>query len=274
LKEAPVCSLELNNRAVIQTLINLAFLAHPGLKTLKLEWRGIMKEKRPDDGISNMKFFLLPGSCFPLREVRREDFPEFRNRVIGETRTPAELGVDISEDAILTGAWYHKSNHSLYYPVGGDNGSLLRTIWNGGRFDGPPAFFFALGQFVYDSLPDNLVYYRSGEITFRQCIEDYYRAEDRTRKNRGDRTGRKRTDNSRDGIRFMFAVFYSRFLMEALSGSMQFSFRHRPTERWMHKHLKFPVITLADKHRIRNIRQSALEILSALSTDITEHTDG
>ncbi len=250
---------ELNGPEQIHLLIDLAGLVHRNLDTLKLEWRGIVAEQRPNDSLSSVKFFLVPGSCFPLRDIERQDFPEFRNRVIGESRKPHELGVAADENSILTGAWYNKRNHSLYYPVGGDNGSLIRIIYRGGRFDGPPAFFFALGQFVHDTLPENLTYYKTGTTTFRHCVEDFYRAEDRTRRNRGELTGRKRVDNSREGVRFMFAVFYSRFLMEVLTGSMQFTFRHRPTEKWMAENLGIPVLPLSDRSSIRNIRNSVLQ---------------
>ncbi|MBI3395895.1 MAG: hypothetical protein HY042_08680, partial [Spirochaetia bacterium] len=158
--------------------------------------------------------------------------------------------------------WYRKNNHTLYYPVGGDNGRLLHLIWISGRSPGPPAFFFALGQFVHDCLEDKLTYTRSHGETFRECVEDYYAVEDRIRKNRDERTGRRRLDNTRQGIRFMFAVIYSRIVMEALTGSAQVQFRHAPTETWMHRNLGLPILAKTDRQLFRAIRADARAIVN------------
>lgn len=252
---------ELNTRQTADCLLELTKLVDTGLEDRLLERRGVVKEQRGDEGIFNMKIFLLPGSVFPIREISRTDFPDFRSKVIGESRNPMELGVPTSVDSILTGAWYQKQNHSLYHTVGADNGSLIETIWKSGRFPGPPAFFFALGQFVHDTLPDNLAYYRAGEKTFRQCVEEYYLEEDRIRKNRGEKTGRRKADNSRPAIRFMFAVQYSYIILEALTGSPQTSLRHAPSEQWLSKHLGLPIHGKSDLTTMKRIREKAREII-------------
>lgn len=259
--EAALAGLEINTRQTIECLVRLAELVDPALGERELERYRTVREKRGREDLSNLTYFLLPGSAFPLREIHRLDFPEFRGRVIGESRSPGELGVPKEEDAVLTGAWYQKNNHTLYYPVGGDNGALLRLIWQSGRSPGPPAFYFALGQLVHDCLPENLTYFRSGEVTFRECIEDYYLMEDRVRKNRGEKTGRRRIDNSRPAIRFMFAVCYARLVLEALTGSSQSHFRHRPTERWLQRHLGLPLLADADRTGLKSLRSAARELI-------------
>lgn len=253
---------EFNTPASIQLLLRLATLVDPSLEERILFRRKALADgEGPAENLENALIFITPGSCFPLREVSRFDFPEFRGSVIGETRNPSELGVPAREESILTGGWYSKRNHSFYYPVGGDNGSLLYSIWKASRLQGPPAFFFALGQFVHDCLDDNLAYYRASEIPFRVIVEDYYRREDLTRKNRGEKTGRKKADNSRDGVRFMFAVAYSRFMTELLTGSPQSGFRHRPSENWFASHIGFTGIYGTAPERVREIRRSVLDLL-------------
>ncbi len=247
---------EINTKEVIESLLHLACIADPLLNE---------RETVRDGSARNLRsalFFLTPGSCFPLREISRYDFPEFRGKVIGETRSPAELGVPETEESILTGGWYSRRNHAFYYPMGGDNGSLLYSIWKAARLSGPAAFFFATGQFVHDSLPESLIYYKNDTVPFRLITEDYYRREDLTMKNRGERTGRRKADNSRDGIRFMFAVTYSRFLMELLTGSPQSSFRHRPSENWFREHLGFTGIYASDTETVRSVRRSVMEFLT------------
>ncbi len=265
--------LELNTRQSTACLLELATLVDPQLGEREVRREKIVREKRGPEGLANLLVLLLPGSCYPLREIDRQDFPEFRAKVIGETRSPAELGVQNqqSEDAILTGGWYQKRNHTLYYPVGGDHGRLLRLIWTSGRSPGPPAFFFALGQFVHDCLEDGLVYYKTagGEQTFRECVEDYYREEDRVRKNRGERSGRRRLDNSRPGVRFMFAVAYARTIMEALTGSSQSQFRHAPTEKWFLRNLGLPILAQAEREKIAGIRRRVRELLADRSASLT-----
>lgn len=250
-----ICLLRFNTPHSLQCLLALAELADPGLNVREIQREKILREKRGIENLKNMNIFLLPGSCFPLREIHRLDFPEFRGRVIGESRTALELGLDRSEEAVLTGGWYQKFNHSLYYPVGGDNANLLATIWDARRLPFLPAFLFALGQFVHDCLPDALLYHKFGsDRTFRECIEDYYRQEDKVRKNRGEKTGRRRLDNSRDGVRFMFAVLYARLLLELLSGSSQSEIRHRATEDWMATHLDLQLLRNIDRTRLKHLR--------------------
>lgn len=252
---------ELNTRETIDCLLRLAALADANLPLRELRREKVVREKRGPESLANLALFILPGSCYPLREIRRADFPEFRGRVIGETRTPDELGVPSEEDSVLTGAWYQKFNHALYYPVGGDHARLIRCIWDSARAASLPAFFFALGQFVHDCLPDNQVYYESGEKTFRSCVEEYYREEERVQKNRGEKTGRRRTDNSRAGVRFMFAVHYARLVLEALTGSSQSRFRHAATEQWLHKHVGVPLLRSADRATFLAIRSRAREVI-------------
>ena len=246
--EAKLLSLEMNTRDSIECLLDLAVLADPGLALRELQRGRIARAMRGKESMENLRIFILPGSCYPLREVHPQDFPEFRSRVIGESRSPAQLGAE--ESSVLTGAWYSKKQHSLYVTVGADNGRLLRILWNAERSPGPPAFFFALGQYVHDCMPDGLIYRRTAGITFRECAEDYYDFEDRIRKNRGEKSGRRRIDNSRAGVRFMFAVLYSRILTEILTGSYQSHFRHPATEKWMEENAGLS----RDRERLRLLR--------------------
>lgn len=265
-----ITRLELNTRETVECLIRLAGLVDERLPEREVVRGAIVGLRRGRETLATMNFFLLPGSCYPLREIHRLDFPEFRGRVIGETRSPGELGVAPGEEAVLTGGWYKKKNHSLYYPVGGDNARLLSLIWRSGRAPGPPAFFFALGQFVHDTLPDNFIYYRSAGKTFRDCVDEYYRMEDRIRKNRGERFGRRKPDNTREGVRFMFAVAYSRLIMEALTGSSQSHFRHPPTEQWLNRRLELPVPSITDRDYFRRIRLQARELILEAGDSIRE----
>ncbi len=261
--EPPILGLQFNTKETVACLLELARLADAGITERAVARGRIARLNRTEETFETLRAFLLPGSCYPLREINRSDFPEFRGRVIGETRSPHELGVPSAEMSILTGGWYKKRHHCLYYPVGGDNAGLLTLIWRSARASGPPAFFFALGQFVHDCLPDELIYYRSGTRTFRQCVEDYYRTEDRYRRDRGERTGRRRPDNTRHGVRFMFAVTYSRAVLEILTGSSQIQFRHALTEKWFAEHLRLPVLSIADRSDLRRIRAAARECIRA-----------
>lgn len=254
---AKLLSLEMNTRDSVECLLDLAVLADPALLTREVHRGRIAREMRGPERVSNLKVFLLPGSSYPLREIHPLDFPEFRSRVIGESRSPAALGAD--EGCVLTGAWYSKRQHSLYVTVGADNGRLLRILWNSERAPGPPAFFFALGQYAHDCMEDSAVYRRTAGITFRECVEDYYDFEDRIQKNRGEKFGRRRIDNSRAGVRFMFAVLYSRIVTEILTGSYQSHFRHPATEKWMEEHAGLS----RDKERLRALRPRLREIISA-----------
>lgn len=238
-------------------------LVDPALPERQIARTEIVRAMRGVENLENLTFLLLPGSCYPLREVSRYDFVEFRGKVIGEFRTPVELGVERTEDAIITGAWYQKFNHTLYYPVGGDNGQLLRLLWLSGRAPGPPAFFFALGQYVHDCLDDKQVYYTAGETTFRQCLINYYYVEDKMRTNRGEKTGRRKLDTSRAAVRFMFAVIYARMLTEALTGSSQSQFRHPQTEAWMEKNIGLPLLNKTDRARFMEIREEARRIIAS-----------
>ena len=260
--DPPLTTGELNTPRRVACLLELAALADPALIRRKVERGRIARLKRGQEDLETMGIFLLPGSCYPIREVHRIDFPEYRNHVIGESRNPGELGVDRGEDGILTGGWYKKANHCLYYPVGGDNGQLLRLIWRSARSPGPPAFFFALGQFVHDCLPDHLIYFRTGEKTFRECVEEYYDLEDKVRKNRGEKFGRRKKDNSREAVRFMFAAGYARLMMEILTGSSQSHFRHKPTERWIYQNLEMPLLSLAERQTIKDIRARVRETIA------------
>jgi len=265
-KEEPaILSREINTKESVDCLLSLAGLVDPDLARRTVQRGAIRAAKRGVEDLSTLTLFLLPGSCVPLRELDRRNFPEFYGKVIGESRNPVELGVDPHQNTILTGGWYQNRNHTLYYPVGGDNGMLIRHIYNASRLPVLPAFFFALGQFVHDTLPDSLVYYASGETTFRHCIEDYYLLEDRFRKNRGEKTGRKKADNSRPAIRFMFALHYARLLMEALSGSSQSQFRHPETDRWIEKHVGLPLLHSKEREFFREIRKKTREVIAGFS---------
>ena len=257
-----IATREINTPATVECLLSLAALVDQDLYRRQLNLGRILREKLGIQSLGNMKLFLMPGSCGAAREIERPDFPEFRNSVIGESRKPEELGI-AGENAILTGGWYKKRNHALYYPIGGDNGQLLRSIYLALRLPGPAAFFFALGQFVHDCLPDNLIYYAGSEVPFRQITEDYYRQEDKVRKNRGEKTGRRRVDNSRPAVRFMFAVAYARALMEALTGSSQSNFRHPPTEKWMSRYLNLPVLSVSERSRFKELRRKSRSLIES-----------
>jgi len=261
-----LCLRQINTADVVELLIDLASLVDVELPGRELVGGRILKEKHGRRDLSSLRFFLIPGSCFPIREIAREDFPEYRNRVIGDRRRPGELGVQTSEEnGVLTGAWYRKPTHSLYYPVGADNAALLRLLYTAGRTDTVPAFFFALGQFVHDCMPDSLIYYRAGERTFREVIEDLYIFEDRIRKNRDEKTGRRRKDNSRPAVRFLFAVQYARYVTEALTASSQGSFRHQASEDWFAKHTRIPLLHRTDRSDIRTLREKARRLIEERS---------
>lgn len=255
--EARILSLEMNTRDSVDCMLDLAMLADPRLSSREVERGRIARAMRGKENLENLRIFILPGSCYPLREVHPLDFPEFRSRVIGESRSPVQLGAE--ETSVLTGAWYSKSQHSLYVTVGADNGRLLRILWNSERSPGPPAFFFALGQYVHDCLADGLIYRRTAGTTFRECLEDYYDFEDRIRKNRGEKTGRRRIDNSRTGVRFMFAVLYSRIVTEILTGSYQSHFRHPATEKWMEENAGLS----RDREHLRAVRARLRSAIAA-----------
>ncbi|MBI41149.1 MAG: hypothetical protein CMF59_16250 [Leptospiraceae bacterium] len=112
-------------------------------------------------------------------------------------------------------------------------------------------------------MPDNLIYYAGSEVPFRQITEDYYRQEDKVRKNRGEKTGRRRVDNSRPAVRFMFAVAYARALMEALTGSSQSNFRHPPTEKWMSRYLNLPVLSVSERSRFKELRRKSRSLIES-----------
>ena len=239
-KLPPIALLEMNTRQSVDCLVRLAVLADPQLATRLLHRERILRERRGVENLANLRLFLLPGSVGPIREVSRQDFPEFRDRVLGETRTPHELGVEMEEDSVLGGAWYQKFNHCLYYPVGGDNGALLRQIWLSLRIPGPPAFFFALGQFVHDCLTEGTTYYRVGStITFRECVEDYYR-----------------------------------LIMEIFTGTAQTNLRHVKTERWFENHIGLPMLASRDRSSLRQIRAEVRAIIESTGTESTEALSG
>ena len=264
-----IIALQFNTKSTVRCLLDLALLADPHLAGRQLARGRIARMSRGTENVATLRTFLLPGSCYPLREVNRADFPEFRGRVIGESRSPIELGIPSREMSILTGGWYRKRHHCLYYPVGGDNANLLSIIWRSARASGPPAFFFGLGQFVHDCLPDELIFYKAGTRTFRECVEDYFRTEDRLRRDRGERSWRRRLDNSRHGVRFMFAVAYSRAILEILTGSSQIQFRHTMTERWLVEHLGLPVLNMAERSELRRVRRATRECIEGASARIS-----
>jgi hypothetical protein len=269
-QELPLlCQRQINTADVVALLIDLAALVDVDLPLREIAGGRILREKHGRRDLSGIRFFLIPGSCYPVREIAREDFPEYRNRVIGDRRRPDELGVNTDiENGILTGAWYRRSTHCLYYPVGADQASLLRLIYTAGRCETVPAFFFALGQFVHDCMPDNLIYYRSGQRTFREVVEDFYVFEDRIRKNRDEKTGRRRRDTSRSAVRFLFAIQYARYITEALTASSQGSFRHQATDDWFAKHTRIPLLSRADRSEIRSLRERGRQLIEERSAHL------
>lgn len=254
--------LEVNTRHSAECLIDLALLVHPQLAEMELKTGKILKEKLGIQNFENLTVILAPGSAYPVYETEAANFPEFRSSVIGDDRPSYEAGAGKNR-SVLTGSWYSKRNHTLYCSLGSDKGSLIRSIYFASRTRTIPAFFFALGQFVHDSLEDSLIYHYTDKITYRQILEDYYRFEDRVKKNRGEKTGRRINDSSRPAVRFMFAVRYSVYLIEALTASIQVSFRHRPTDQWFATHLNIPVLSGTSRAEIRKLRSRAREIIEA-----------
>lgn len=266
-----LCRRQINTADVLALLLDLVQLVDVDLASREVAGGRILREKHGRRDLSSMRFFLIPGSCYPVREVAGEDFPEYRHRIIGDRRHPRELGVQVEEEnGVLTGAWYRKATHSLYYPVGADNAALLQLIYTAGRSPSVPAFFFALGQFVHDCMPDSLIYYRSGQKTFREVVEDFYNFEERIRKNRDEKTGRRRKDNSRSAVRFLFAIQYSRYVTEALTASSQGAFRHPATEEWFARHTRIPLLSRAARSTIRSLRERARRLIEARSAQSTQ----
>jgi hypothetical protein len=117
-------------------------------------------------------------------------------------------------------------------------------------------------------MPDNLIYYRSGQRTFREVVEDFYVFEDRIRKNRDEKTGRRRRDTSRSAVRFLFAIQYARYITEALTASSQGSFRHQATDDWFAKHTRIPLLSRADRSEIRSLRERGRQLIEERSAQL------
>ena len=251
---------EMNTKETVDILLSISKIAHPQLKEMQIVKKRSAFQNH-DMTLNTLKVLLIPGSVYPLRELDRNNFPEFKNNVIGEARNISELAVVSDERSILTGAWYNSYHHVFYYTIGADQSSLLPIIFHSGRATFLPAFFFALGQFVYDSLDDTKTYRRGMQLTFREVLLHYYSEEEKSRKNRGVKTGRKKPDTSRAAVRFMFAVFYSRLLLEAMTLSPQTMFRVQAVYSWFKKNTGLNLIYGEERTALQEKRKMILEYI-------------
>lgn len=254
-KELPeIVQLELNTPLTIECLIDLVLLVDPNLKERELLRGKIIKKIRGKENLENMKFILLPGSCYPLKEIPSSHFPEYKYRIIGEKRTYKEVGI-LDTHYILTGAWYNKKNHTLYYPIGGDNGELLKRIYLGIKVDIVPAFFFAIGQFVFDCLSDTILYYKNQKLTFREILL-------KMKKNKQNNIKEKRFIlYSKNEIKFEFSILYSLLIMENLTGSLHIRNKISELYKWFFENLGIQSIFKVDKEERKEIRIRAQKII-------------
>lgn len=198
---------------------------------------------------------IIPGSCYPIKEIPSSHFPEFQNKIIGEKRSFSEVGVDETH-YILTGAWYNKDKHTLYYPIGGDNAELLKRIYLGIRENVVPAFFFALGQFVFECLSEDVLYYRTTKKTFREILLKIYQSQDL----KESELKRVRLF-SREEIKFQFAIYYSQLIMENLTGGLHIHKKIPELYKWFFENLSIQSIFSLDREHRREIRLQAQNII-------------
>lgn len=254
-KDLPeIVQLELNTPLTIECLIDLVLLVDPNLKERELLRGKIVKQIRGKENLENMIFILLPGSCYPLKEIPSSHFPEYKYRIVGEKRTFKEVGI-VDTHYILTGAWYNKKNHTLYYPIGGDNGELLKRIYLGIKTNIVPAFFFAIGQFIFDCLSDTILYYKNQKLTFREILI-------KIKKNKLYNSKEKRLIlYSKNEIKFEFSILYSLLIMENLTGSLHIRNRISELYKWFFENLGIQSIFNVNKEERKEIRIKAQKII-------------
>ncbi|MFN3604209.1 MAG: hypothetical protein ACK4UJ_05840 [Leptonema sp. (in: bacteria)] len=252
-KDLPeIVQLELNTPITIECLLELLFLVDKKIKERELLRGKIVKQIRGKENIENMKFLLLPGSCYPIKEIPSRYFPEFKYKIIGEKRTYKEVGVSDTH-YILTGCWYNKKNHTLYYPIGGDNAELLKRIYLGIKSNIIPAFFFAIGQFVFECLSDTILYYKNQKLTFREVL---YKI--KKNQNRDDSKFRL---YSKSEIKFEFAILYSQLIMENLTGSLHIRNKVTDLYKWFFENLGIQSFFTLNKEERKNIRMQSQKII-------------
>ncbi len=253
-KDLPeLVQLELNTIITVDCLLELLFLVDTKLKEREVIRGKIVKEIRGKENIQNMKILLLPGSCYPLKEIPSSHFPEFKYKIIGEKRTYKEVGI-LETHYIVTGGWYNKKNHTLYYPIGGDNAELLKKIYLGIKSEVIPAFFFAIGQYVFECLSDTVLYYKNQKKTFREILYKIknYQNED---------SNKKIILYSKKEIKFEFAILYSQLVMENLTGSLHMRNKVPELYKWFFENLNIQSFFSLDKEKRKKIRIEAQNII-------------
>ncbi|MCS7205427.1 MAG: hypothetical protein NZ853_07005 [Leptospiraceae bacterium] len=255
-KDLPeIIQLELNTPIVVECLLELAQLVDKDLPSREIRRGAIIKQARGVENLENLYIMIIPGSCYPIKEIPSSHFPEFQNKIIGEKRSFSEVGVDETH-YILTGAWYNKDKHTLYYPIGGDNAELLKRIYLGIRENVVPAFFFALGQFVFECLSEDVLYYRTTKKTFREILLKIYQSQDL----KESELKRVRLF-SREEIKFQFAIYYSQLIMENLTGGLHIHKKIPELYKWFFENLSIQSIFSLDREHRREIRLQAQNII-------------
>lgn len=253
-KDLPeLVQLELNTLITVDCLFELLFLVDPKLKEREIIRGKIVKEIRGKENIDNIKILLLPGSAYPLKEIPSSHFPEFKQKIIGEKRSYKEVGI-LETHYIVTGCWYNKKNHTLYYPIGGDNAELLKKIYLGIKSDVIPAFFFAIGQFVFECLSDTVLYYKNQKKTFREILyklKSYQRNESK----------KKMFLYSKKEIKFEFSILYSQLIMENLTGSLHIQTKVPELYKWFFENLEIQSFFSFDKEKRKKLRIEAQNII-------------
>jgi len=247
--------LELNTPITIECLLELLQLVDKDILKREILLGSILKSIKGKQNLENMTILLIPGSCYPLKEIPSSHFPQLKNKIIGEKRFINEVGIKDTH-YILTGAWYNKKNHTLYYPIGGDNAELLKKIYLGIRTNVIPAFYFAIGQFVFDCLPDSILYYKTTKLTFREILLKIFKNQ-----NYSEQELKKIRLFSKNEIKFQFAIYYSLLVMENLTGGLHIQNKIPELYKWFLENLGIKSIFLLDKEMRKEIRLKAQKII-------------
>ncbi|GIX43306.1 MAG: hypothetical protein KatS3mg129_3039 [Leptospiraceae bacterium] len=264
-KDLPeITQLELNTSITIECLLDLLQLVDKNLLKREIQRGNILKQIKGSENLLNMTILLIPGSCYPLKEIPSSHFPQYKNKIIGEKRFINEVGIKETH-YILTGAWYNKKNHTLYYPIGGDNAELLKKIYLGIRVNTIPAFFFAIGQFVFDCLPDTILYYKTTKLTFREILLKIYKNQ-----NYSEKELKKIRLFSKEEIKFQFAIYYSLLVMENLTGGLHIQTKIPELYKWFFENLDIQSIFLIDKENRKEIRIKAQNIIEQYNKKFLE----
>lgn len=259
-----IIQLELNTPITVECLIELIKLVDKEITTRELRRGQILKQIKGKESLETMIILLLPGSCYPIKEIPASHFPEFYNKIIGEKRSISEVGVKETH-YILTGAWYNKNNHTLYYPIGGDNAELLNKIYFGIRTNIIPAFFFAIGQFVFECLPDNILYFKNTKLTFREILMKIYK-----NKISHNQHPKKIKLLSKEEIKFQFAIHYSLLIMENLTGGLHIHHKIPEMYKWFLENLNIQSIFSSNKEIRKKIRIQAQDIIEEYNKKLKE----